>query len=275
MKKFFKAKNDAMFKAIFCNDNNRDLLKRLLEEVTGKQLEVIDIKASELLKNKVFVKGKTLDVLVKTNDGEANIEINSYSDSTLHRRNMAYICSRYSNSINVGDTYDEMPNFIQINLSTMHNNIPYDIYKLKGEINGNLFVDNFTIYEFNLPIIKRKCYNKYKLLALLDADKDELNKLCVGDKLMEKFKSEVNKLNDDEEFFKLMTDEEENEMLKNTYIHYGYKDGINDGIKEGEENKSKKIALNMLKKNMDINLISELTNLSTSEIKNLKNSLQD
>ena len=30
MQKYFKAKNDAMFKAIFCNENNRDLLTRLL-----------------------------------------------------------------------------------------------------------------------------------------------------------------------------------------------------------------------------------------------------
>ena len=138
-----------------------------------------------------------------------------------------------------------------------------------------LIVDNFTIYEFNLPIIKRKWYNKYKLLALLDADKEELNKLCVGDKLMEKFKSEVNKLNDDEEFFKLMTDEEENEMLKNTYIHYGYKDGIKEGINTGISERNKEIALNMLKENMDIKLISKVTNLSIEEIKDLKNSLQE
>ena len=43
---------------------------------------------------------------------------------------------------------------------------------------------------------------------------------------MEKFEKEVHRLNDDEEFVRLMTDEEENETLKNTYIGRGFKQGI-------------------------------------------------
>ena len=42
-----------------------------------------------------------------------------------------------------------------------------------------------------------------------------------------------------------------------------------EGIKEGIEKEKYSLAINMKNKNMDINLISELTGLSIEEVKNL------
>ena len=39
-KKFYKAKNDSMFKAIFCNENNRDLLERLIEDTLKMKVKI-------------------------------------------------------------------------------------------------------------------------------------------------------------------------------------------------------------------------------------------
>lgn len=60
---FFKIKNDAMFKAIFCNENNKDLLERLIKEAIDEDVELLTVNSSELIKDNVIVKGKTLDVL--------------------------------------------------------------------------------------------------------------------------------------------------------------------------------------------------------------------
>lgn len=49
MRKFFKAKNDIMFKAIFCKEENRDLLKRLLEEAIKTEIEILEVNVSELI----------------------------------------------------------------------------------------------------------------------------------------------------------------------------------------------------------------------------------
>ena len=46
-------------------------------------------------------------------------------------------------------------------------------------------------------------------------------------------------------------------------------EGIEQGIEQGEKNKAISMAKNMKNRNMDINLISELTGLSIEEIKNL------
>ncbi len=52
-------------------------------------------------------------------------------------------------------------------------------------------------------------------------------------------------------------------------VEEGIKQGIEQGIEQGEKNKAISMAKNMKARDMDINLISELTGLSIEEIKNL------
>ena len=109
------------------------------------------------------------------------------------------------------------------------------------------------------------CYNKnskYKFIALLDANKEELIKLSNGDKLMEKFKSEVDKLNSDDKFVKFLSDEKETELLINTYRDEGYD--------KGTLQEKQKIAREMLNEELPISVISKCTKLSKEEIEALK-----
>ena len=234
MQKYFKAKNDAMFKAIFCNENNRDLLTRLLEDILDTKVTIKKVSVPELIKKNIYVKGKTLDVLVETDSEEINIEVNSYSNKVLRRRNASYIFNRYSNNVEVGSSYLKMPKFIQVNLTSETDSDIPDVakYTLLDSNTFELYIDNLIIYEFNLPKIKETCYNKnnkHKFIALLDANKEELAKLSNGDKLMEKFKSEVDRLNSDDKFVKFLSDEKETELLINTYRDEGYDKGLEKG----------------------------------------------
>ena len=95
-KKFYKGSSDIVFKSIFLKESNRDMLERLIEEAINKKVKVLEVKASELPKGSVYERGKILDVLVDSDEGEINIEVNSYSDIYLHRRNASYIFARYS-----------------------------------------------------------------------------------------------------------------------------------------------------------------------------------
>ena len=52
-------------------------------------------------------------------------------------------------------------------------------------------------------------------------------------------------------------------------IEKGIKQGIEQGLREGEHAKTIEIAKEMLKENIDINVISKVTNLSISEINSL------
>mgnify|MGYP003535307180 CR=1 FL=1 len=87
---------------------------------------------------------------------------------------------------------------------------------------------------------------------------------------MEKFKSEVDKLNSDDKFVKFLSDEKEVELLINTYRDEGYDKGLEKGIKQGEISGIRKTAKEMLNEELPISVISKCTKLSKEEIEALK-----
>ena len=97
------------------------------------------------------------------------------------------------------------------------------------------------------------------------------------DKIVDKYITNVTIVNDDPEFQKYMSEEEDKRKIQNSLlseakeegISQGYTSGINDGISKGKNKKSIEIAKNMLKKNMSIEDISDITGLSIEEINKL------
>ena len=112
---------------------------------------------------------------------------------------------------------------------------------------------------------------------MLDMDKENLFKLSKTDKLAKKYYDKLMELNTNQEFVQLLSNDEEYEMYVKSEISEaredahkeGIKEGIDIGIKEGSKESKLEIARAMLKKNMDINLIAEITNLTVEEIKTL------
>ena len=118
-------------------------------------------------------------------------------------------------------------------------------------------------YSKNKEEIKKNQY-----MIMLDLDKKELENM-PKDKIVDKYITNVTIVNDDPEFQKYMSEEEDKKKIQNSLlseakeegIEQGYTSGINDGIKQ--------TAKNMLKRNMSIEDISEITDLSIEEIKKL------
>ena len=286
-KKFYKGRSDIVFKSIFLKESNRDMLERLIEEAINKKVKVLDVKASELPKGSVYERGKVLDVLVDSDDGEINIEVNSYSNKYLHRRNASYIFSRYSSAVSRAGSFKDMKNYIQINLTYKENNDNLkmkSIYKLLEVSDYEEYIDNLTIYEFNLSKIKEAWYNgdrSHNIMALLDADDCELDTMSEGDEIMDRFKDEVKNINRGLGDVQFMDPDKDAEMIFNTILdsekEIAQKEGREKGLKEGrEEGREEGIkhtqinnAIKMKKLNIDINTISEITNLSIDEIEKL------
>ena len=120
---------------------------------------------------------------------------------------------------------------------------------------------------------------KFKYLIMMGLEKDELDSIPKGDTIMNKYKDKITKLNEEPSFQEYMTKEEDDRKMYNTKMNYAKKTGIEEGIKRGikqgmnvgKKEEKIKIAKNMLKKNFDIDSISEITNLTKEEIKNLEN----
>ena len=120
-------------------------------------------------------------------------------------------------------------------------------------------------------IVKTK---KNQYMIMLDLDKKELKNM-PKDKIVDKYITNVTIVNDDPEFQKYMSEEEDKKKIQNSLlseakeegisqgISQGYTSGINDGIKQ--------TAKNLLSMNMPIEDISKATGLSVEEIKKISN----
>ena len=272
------------FKEVFLNPNNSDLLKALLEFILKIKIDKLEIKKTELLSGNVNIKDKRVDAIVHTGNKKIEIEINSQNKDYLHTRSTAYICNIYQSNASVGDIYNEDTDIIQVNLTwgLGRNNEEMKIYKIMNE-KGELYVKNFIIYEINMDYYDKIWYSKNEeeikknqYMIMLDLDKKELKNM-PKDKIVDKYITNVTIVNDDPEFQKYMSEEEDKRKIQNSLlsegkeegISQGYTSGINDGISKGKNKKSIEIAKNMLKKNMSIEDISDITGLSIEEINKL------
>ncbi len=281
MATFYTCKNDRAFKEVFLNPNNSDLLKALLEFILKIKIDKLEIKKTELLSGNVNIKDKRVDAIVHTGNKKIEIEINSQNKNYLHTRSTAYICNIYQSNANVGDTYNEDTDIIQVNLTwgLGRNNDEMKIYKIMNE-KGELYVKNFIIYEINMDYYDKIWYSKNEeeikknqYMIMLDLDKKELKNM-PKDKIVDKYITNVTIVNDDPEFQKYMSEEEDKKKIQNSLlseakeegISQGYTSGINDGISKEKVS----IAKNMLNKNMSMEDISDITGLSIEEINKLR-----
>lgn len=281
MATFYTCKNDRAFKEVFLKPDNSDLLKALLEFILKIKIDKLEIKKTELLSGNVNIKDKRVDAIVHTGNKKIEIEINSQNKDYLHTRSTAYICNIYQSNASVGDTYNEDTDIIQVNLTwgLGRNNDEMKIYKIMNE-KGELYVKNFIIYEINMDYYDKIWYSKNEeeikknqYMIMLDLDKKELENM-PKDKIVDKYITNVTIVNDDPEFQKYMSEEEDKRKIQNSLlseakeegisqgISQGYTSGINDGIKQ--------TAKNLLSMNMPIEDISKATGLSIEEINKLK-----
>ena len=271
-KKFYTCKNDSAFKEIFGNIKNKKLLIWLLERILQVNIDKLTYLNVERNNNDLVTKRKRLDILVETNVGRINIEMNATNKEYLHPRNFCYLSNIYNKNTSISEDYNEDTLTIQINFTygIKDDNKILRIYKVQDD-EQKCYIKNFEIYEYNMDIIMNFWYSldiekvtEYSHLIMLDLEKNSLKELVKYDGKVDEYMEKITKLNTDANFWEVFTPEEDERYIRNT-------------IKRESEKKGKKIekitiAKNMLAKNLDLNLIMDVTNLSKNEILKIKES---
>ena len=271
-KKFYTCKDDSAFKEIFGNIKNKKLLICLLERILQVKIDELTYLNVERNNNDLVTKRKRLDILVETNVGRINIEMNATSKEYLHPRNFCYLSNIYNKNTSISEDYNEDTLTIQINFTygIKDDNKILRIYKVQDD-EQKCYIKNFEIYEYNMDIIMNFWYSldiekvtEYSHLIMLDLEKNSLKELVKYDGKVDEYMEKITKLNTDANFWEVFTPEEDERYIRNT-------------IKRESEKKGKKIekitiAKNMLAKNLDLNLIMDVTNLSKNEILKIKES---
>lgn len=224
-----------------------------------------------LPKNNIHDKGKTLDVVATNKKRVIDLEVNASYYNTLNIRNFAYIAGKYAEEVKASETYDVSRTFIQINYTKgLSKDAPIcEVYTLRGENSGKNYIDNFIVIVYNVDKAMKlwKQGNKeYSFIAMLEANEEELKLIGKEDKIMEKIKDEIIRLNKNEHFTKWMSEEEDARKVRNTLIAEAEEYGISKGVSEEKIN----IAKNLLNMNLSVEDITKATGLSLEEIKKLK-----
>ena len=277
-KKFYTCKSDVAFKEIFGNIKNKKLLIWLLErilQVSIDELTYLNVKRNN---NDLVTKRKRLDILVETNVGRINIEMNATNKDYLHPRNFCYLSNIYNKNTSISEDYNEDTLTIQINFTygIKDDDKILRIYKVQDD-DHKCYIKNFEIYEYNMDIIMNFWYSldtekvtEYSHLIMLDLDGGSLKELVKYDGKVDEYMEKITKLNTDANFWEVFTPEEDERYIRNTIKRESEKKGEKIGTLKGERKKSREIAKNMLAKNLDLNLIMDVTNLSKNEIMKLK-----
>ena len=287
----FRLCNYSVFKEIFTKVPNA--LASLISEIMNIDYFVlhnnIEIERSELEKNGIMNKSTTCDFVVKVDSGfKIDVEINTRKTIGLNERNFLFVSRLYSNMIPRGTKYKDLSNYkvAQININGFGSYSDKVLTKVMlMDLDSNIpTIESIIIYNFDIAKCYKVYYNKSesnidyndKLIrwgAILYTDNILDIAEIIGDDLMEKEDKEtfIKVLRNLEEKDRSYTDDEilQREQFRlEAEREIGKEEGLELGIELTKIDTVKK----MLEENLDIELISKITELTKEEIMKIKES---
>ena len=287
----FRLCNDSVFKEIFTKVPNAlaSLISVCLEIDYLYLKNNMQIELNELSKNKSNNKTTVCDLVVKISDNlKIDIEVNKSNPKGLTERSLLYASRLYSNSVPKGASYSELTSYkvAQLNINAFSNGNEKMLGKfMLMDLDTKLPVTKAMIlYNFDIAKCYKVYYNKSesnidyndKLIrwgAILYTDNILDIAEIIGDDLMEKEDKEtfIKVLRNLEEKDRSYTDDEilQREQFRlEAEREIGKEEGLELGIELTKIDTVKK----MLVENLDIELISKITELTNEEIMKIKES---
>ena len=280
--KYFNPLNDYFIRYLFTDKGSSesillDFINSIMINANMKTFRSVEILTPFNLKRNKNLKETIVDVKCITQNGSVVIiEIQLQGNSRFPERILYYWAANYSKLLKHGERYDELTPVISINLLNFNldktKNI-HSCYMLYEMNNKKLLTDHLQIHIIELKKFKKNELSKdlnYWLKIFTSKNLEASMSEIVKEKpIMEEVQKKYNN------FVKsrLMMMEYEkkeaylygNQIMLDEERRLGKEEGIKEGIKEEKIS----LAKNMRNKNMDINLISELTGLSIEEIEKL------
>ena len=299
--------SDLFARYLLGKNGNEDLLTDLVnstlrefnfEEV--KDLEIID---PFNLSENIELKESIIDIKAKTKNNETVIiEFQLCGNIDFLKRIFYYISKNVINEVKEGENYNNVQKIISINLLDFNLKFgdkgkAHRCFKLIDTKDLNISLDLIQIHILEvkrfIEIIKNSTKEELKNNRLLSwmkfftSDNLELieDELKEENQIMSKVIEEYRKFTSDDKMMRAYAAREAflvgQKMMLRREREDGFDEGIEEGIKRGIE-KGKleglkegriaeqiSMAKSMKTKNMDINLISEITGLTIDEIKKL------
>ena len=234
------------------------------------------------------------DIVLRVGNNIINIEGNKKYYKGLLERNHIYYSKLISNSLSINDSYKNTLAVTQINFNNFAVNkskLVINEYLVMEKRNLDIELELFKKFHMNLDRIKKKCYNNNKKLTIFERylaimiieEKSMLKKIAKGNRVLERVVERIMEINENyDEWVRVYDVVEENNRMWRTIVANKEEEVIEREKKKAEkkvqrvenklhkaENNTIQIVKNLLKQNLDINLISEVTGMSVNNIKSL------
>ena len=295
-KKHFNALNDFFVRYFFTDKGGEkvllDFINAVMISADMKTFKAVEILNPFNLKKHYKDKETIVDVKCTTKNGTVVIiEVQLSGNSKFPERILYYWSANYSKLLKKGEQYEELTPVISINLLNFNlnkkNSNVHSCYMIYDTKNKRLLTDHLQIHMIELkkfkfgvcpPLAKDNNLSKdlnYWLGFFTTKDMEAYMSEIVKEKpIMEEAHKRYNN------FIRsrlMMTEYEKKELYqydKQVSLEDKRREGIKEGIKKGKlegiKERNYSIARDMKNKNMDINLISEITGLSIEEVRNLR-----
>ena len=282
-----KPTNDYVFKRIFGQKKNSDILKDLLQAILPNwNIKNVEPRQEVQLETD-FITDKVcrLDILATLDDGtKVDIEMQMRNYNDIEARSLFYTTREYHQSIENGQDYIEIPKSIGIwisNFNVFNDEGPFhEIVRLRRDYKNQIFTDKIEMHYLQLPKFKQKCKrisNKLEeWLTFISFENMEELKMIENEKV-KKAEEELEYLSGDEAERRIAYLRETAEIDRKFAMtaardqgrEEGRAEGIAEGKSEGRAEEKIDVAKKMLAEKMDINLIIKITGLTKEEIEKL------
>lgn len=299
--KIFPATNDVVFKKIFGDMNNKEVIKGFLSSILNipkEEYELLKIESPFLnISDSATDKIGILDVKLSTKNKKIiDIEIQVARMKHMRERVLYYLSKMTLDQIGAGENYDKIQKVISIIIAADHilikeNNNQHNRYLLCDKETDSIFTDKMEVNTLDLmkkADPKTSDPNITKWVDFFNAKTEEELEMIhnMPDSAVKQAAKIVLEVNQDKEV-RIKAEQRENalrvynteiEASKQSGIKEGIKQGIQQGIKQGMEkgmekgmeNKAIEIAKKLLQTNLSLEQISIVTGLTINEIENLK-----
>lgn len=277
--------NDYIFKRLFGHPGNEDITQSFLNSILENKIHIVSLNNNTILEKDIIdEKTGILDIRATLNNNiPCDIEMQVARIDNIEDRMLFYWSKIFYSSLSVGDSYNKLPKTIVIlitdfeikkfsEISSFHRT--WRIYDDKLEY---MLTDKLELHIIEIPKLEKALKNNTDI-----SEKDLVNWIKfikkpnqLGDKDMEnekirKAKKELNKILADEKERYLADLRSKYLSDRATMMENSFRDGKENGQKEGQYAKAVEIAKNMLKDKKDITEIIKYTGLTKEEIEKLK-----
>ena len=204
-----KAKLDIIFKKIFSDKNNEDMLHDLLAsmlDVPYDSIKKIEILNPEILPETVTGKFSRMDIKILVDDQIVNIEMQVKNEGDFRDRSLYYWSKLYSGELKSGEEYSQLKKSIAINIVNFR---MFDCEEFHSEFTmlettrQEPLSEKCAIHFFELKKIGKKINKNNRMelwLQLINAEsEEELNMIKETNiPIMEKAVMIIHQMSDDE-----------------------------------------------------------------------------